>query len=90
MSKRKDIQTLHALTGLKYSYIRKRYKTNHYDYWKTFYEIQGDLAYHFEKTSLFLSEHLAIALNELSGTVKDFSKSMEEFRRSLTKGETNK
>ena len=87
MSKRRDIQTLYALTGLKYSYIRKRYKANHYDYWATFYEIRGDLAYRFEKISLCLSERMAIALNELSGAAKDFSKSMEELRKSIAKGE---
>lgn len=90
MSKRRDIQNLHALSGLKYSYIRKRYKANHYDYWNTFYEIQRDLSYHFEKISLCLNERLTMALYELSGAAKDFSKSVEEFRKSLTKGETNK
>ena len=87
MSRNKDIKALHSVMGLDYSYLRKRLKANKWDYWATFHEIQGDLAYRFERVSLQLSERLQIALGVFGTQVENFSKSIEELRKAITKGE---
>ena len=87
MSRNKDIKKLHSVMGLKYSYLRKRLKSHRWNYWATYWELQEDLAYRFEKVSLQLSERLQIAINALNSSTNHAIISIEEFRKLMTEGE---
>lgn len=87
MSRNKDIKSLHSVMGLKYSYLRKRLKANHWNYWATYWELQEDLAYRFEKVSLQLSERFHIAINALNSSIDHAILSIEEMRKLMTEGE---
>lgn len=86
MSRNKDIKALHSVMGLDYSYLRKRLKANKWDYWATFHEVQRDLAYRFESIN-FAWDRLHQIILESSGAFNDFSKSIEELRKSIAKGD---
>lgn len=73
--------------GLKYSYLRKRLKVNKWDYWTTYWELQGNSAYHFRKVSLQLSERLQMAINKLNSSIERSIMSVEEFRKLMIETE---
>ena len=82
MGRNKDIKTLHAVSGLKYSYLRGRLKVHNWDYWATYWEIQKDMSYSFDKLTPAWDRWNRLLL-ELSDSFKDFSKSVEEFRKDM-------
>lgn len=82
MGRNKDIKTLHAVSGLKYSYLRKRLKVHKWDYWATYWEIQKDMSYGFDKLTPAWDRWNRLLL-EMSDSFKNFSKSVEEFRKDM-------
>ena len=86
MSRNKDIKLLHSVMGLKYSYLRKRLKANKWDYWVTYWKLQEDMSYRFDRLTLAW-DRLHQAILESSGAFNDLSKSMEQLRKSIAKGD---
>lgn len=82
MGRNKDIKTLHALSGFKYSYLRKRLKVHKWNYWATYWEIQKDMSFSFDKLTPAWDRWNRLLL-EMTGCFKDFSKSVEEFRKDI-------
>lgn len=82
MGRNKDIKTLHAVSGLKYSYLRARLKVHKWDYWATYWEIQRNMSYDFGKLTPAWDRWNRLLL-ELTDSFKDFSKSVEEFRKDM-------
>ena len=88
MGRNKDIKALHSVMGLEYSYLRKKLKTNKWDYWATYWELQRELAcFDRYRASLRLTERLQIAINELNSSIERATLSIEEFRKRMTEGE---
>jgi len=66
MSRNRDIENLHQVTGLKYSALRKELKANGWDYWRTYHKIQNGLAYSFYKFIDALDDAFTPILKELT------------------------
>ena len=82
MGRNKDIKTLHAVSGLKYSYLRGRLKVHKWDYWATYWEIQSDMSSNFNKLTHAWDNYHQLLL-KMADCFKDFSKSVEEFRKDM-------
>ena len=87
MSHNRDIKTLQAMTGLKYSYIRKRLKANKWDYMLTFKELQFNMAYRFEKLSAAIHDNMKAAFEAQAASINDFVKSLDNLKETIGKGE---
>ena len=81
MSRNKDIELLHVMTGCNYSYLRTVLKKNRWDFWRTYHEVLDDAFYRMNQatdsiTAMFLN--LSEAIKPAIVAVQKMSEQLKE------------